>query len=732
MIGKTLRSAGACLMAALMMGTTFVLAACDGSGGAENETYTLTYTSASVAGGTVSGSPVSGSKVAAGANVSLNAAANAEYTFKGWYEGTSVVSTEAAYSFSMPAKDYTLSAVFEAEVASYVFSYESSDDSMGSAESAARSGAKQKTGTALSVKATANAGYDFLGWYEGDASVSADAEYSFSMPAKDYALTAKFAATPLPKHTVRYSSADSALGKVAGYANDELFLSGTALEEGTSVSLEANPASGQAFTGWYDGDSGELVSNDSPYEFTVGGEDVNLVAKFIEDVCALHVEVDDQAAGSFKIEANGLETENDSVITPNTVVTLTATPTPLERNFAVNRDPQDGYVFTGWYDGDDLLKSIEPVYSFKMPNGSYTLRAKFVKAYTYTAQKPSDAWAHVTLGSYPQTLKEESVMIVSSTPDVHGYYMGNDGAKYVKITATPNESSTRKFRSNGQTVEKDKEYYFKVEPIVWRVLEERDGKAFLMCDTSIEVMPFQSHVDEKPADSFVNYYGAPAETYYANDYQFSEIRYWLNHDFLGEAFADIPLGVLAKFGVDNSAPFALQLDGVSYPCNNTKDYLALLSLDEITNSDYGFYDFSKFLEPDKNKRVLASDYTVARGAFYFDGYDYSPGYWLRTAGVMDSYSIGYVESEQVLTVGSTGAIPGNTGVINSHRDAAETAATVPTLWLEMISVNDGLSLYNPYDLEFPDEDPAADFVENGSTVSLKAELGAMLPAEKEN
>lgn len=736
MFGKKLRSFGACLMAALMAGTVFAVAACGDNGANDaSKTYTLTYASASVAGGTVSGTPSSGSKIAEGTNVTLNATANAEYLFKGWYENETAVSTDAAFSFRMPAKDYTLSAVFEAETASYVFTYESNDESMGTVTSSVRSGAKQKTGTALSVKATANAGYDFIGWFVGNDSVSSAAEYSFSMPANNYALTAKFAPTPIPTHVVRYSSRNTALGRVIGYANDELFTSGTALEEGTRISLEATPAAGQAFAGWFRADdlSGEPVSSDSPYTFTLGQEDVDLVADFIEDVCALNIKLENEAAGSFKIEIGGKETENHSVVTPNAVVTLTATPTPIDKNFRTAATEQDGYVFEGWYDGDGILKSIESVYSFKMPSGSYTLEARFLKAYTYLVQKPSDAWAHVLVGNYPQTLKADDVAIVSSTPDLNGYYTGSDGAKYLKISATPDgkTGATRTFRSNKQTIETGKEYYFKVEPLKWRVLTEQDGKAFLMCDTAVDMAPFQSHVDVQPEDSYVNYYGAPARTYYANNYQFSEIRYWLNHDFLDSAFSGLSLGALAKFGVDNSASSALQMDGAPYSANNTKDYIALLSFDEVSNTDYGFlYDWTSFLTPDANKRVYASDYTIARGAFYFGGdYEYCAQYWLRTAGAFDSYSEGYVESEQVALVTSTGTTGVNDGVYTTDRKSARECAVVPSLWLEMQAVNDGLTLYNPYDLEFPDSDPAADFDPSEASL-LKAEFAAALPAGK--
>ncbi len=732
MIGKKLRSMGACLMAALMIGTVIAIAACDSgndSSSGDDTLYTLVYESSSVAGGTVSGTPVSGEKVAAGTNVSLSATANAEYTFKGWYEGGSLVNADAAYSFTMPERDCTLSAVFEAEVASYTFTFDTSDDLMGTVTSEARSGAKQKTGDSITVTATPNDGYDFVGWYDEDnESVSTSATYTFTMPAHNYALTAKFAPTPIPTHAVSYASDDTTKGRVAGYANDEIFRNGDALEEGTRIRLEASPVDGMAFAGWFDKDTDELVYARSPYEFTLGEEDVDLIGKFIEDTCSLTVTLDNEAAGSFTIEVDGKAIENGEYVSPDSAVTLTATPAPLEKDYMVNRNEQDGYLFAGWYDDENKLKSLEPEYTFRMPGQSYTLEARFVKAYTYTAQKPSDAWAYVTLGSYPQTVKASEVTIASATPDALGYYTGSDGAKYIKISATPYAGGA--FGSNAEVVEAGREYYFKVEPIRWRVLEEADGKMHLMSDIAVDNRAYQSHVNVQPEDSYVNYYGAPDRTYYANDYQFSEVRYWLNHDFYLNAFASLPRGVLTRFGVDNSGSWVFMVDGASYSSNNTKDYVALLSYDEVSNEDYGFNDAYEYLLPDLNRRVSASDYSIARGVFYFDDYKYYGGYWLRTAGATDSYSEGYVESEQVITVNSLGATGLNTGVLDTHR-GVQKSGIVPSIWMETVALNDGLTLYNPNDLDFPENDPAADFTESATT-ALKAELGAALPADNKD
>ncbi|MDE6293509.1 MAG: hypothetical protein K2L88_02670, partial [Clostridiales bacterium] len=90
-------------------------------------------------------------------------------------------------------------------------------------------------------------------------------------------------------------------------------------------------------------------------------------------------------------------------------------------------------------------------------------------------------------GEYPQTLKAENVT-VGDTADGNGYYTGSDGARYAKVTAATISMGTwdpYKF-SNDENITNGNTYYFKVEPIKWRVLENKDGVAFLLCDTILD------------------------------------------------------------------------------------------------------------------------------------------------------------------------------------------------------------------------------------------------------
>ena len=143
---------------------------------------TLTVQSANQTMGTVSG----GETVPAGSSVTARATANAHYVFVNWTEGGSVVSTSAAYTFTLNG-NRTLVANFEA--APTVTIAVSANPVAGGTVSG---GGSVEAGTSATVSAVANAGYTFSGWYENNVLVSSDASYTFTAEG-NRTLEARFA-----------------------------------------------------------------------------------------------------------------------------------------------------------------------------------------------------------------------------------------------------------------------------------------------------------------------------------------------------------------------------------------------------------------------------------------------------------------------------------------------------------------------------------------------------------
>ncbi len=211
-------------------------------------------------------------------------------------------------------------------------------------------------------------------------------------------------------------------------------------------------------------------------------------------------------------------------------------------------------------------------------------------------------------GSYPQTVKDASVNIISNEKDEYGYYTGSDCEKYALLKVNLYDSDYT--FSNGETIIRNKEYYFKVEPIKWKILEDKNGKVFIFSELILDAHIF---------DDNSNYYAA------------SSIRSWLNSDFYNKAFTD-----KQKELIENTT-----LKDIS----NITDKVFLLSEEEIENTSYGFNSNN-----DRCKKV--TDYAKAKYAYESKG-NKNGKYWLRTpsySGACDVYNLGYVYWDYVSDV----------------------------------------------------------------------------------
>lgn len=216
---------------------------------------------------------------------------------------------------------------------------------------------------------------------------------------------------------------------------------------------------------------------------------------------------------------------------------------------------------------------------------------------------------YLYFGEYPQTIKAEGVDIIGETPDDRGRYLGNDGFYYAKVESATvySEDSPCSF-SNGTIVTAEETYYFKFEPIKWRIVEvdsTEENKVMLLCE---------SIIDNKFYDT-----AQP----YNNSYKDSEIRDWLNNvhagSFYMDAFAENEKNHIIDRVVDNSAA-STGIDPNDNASANTTDNIFLFSFKEVSNTEYGFNNETAFgayyqLTADKLRERKVSDYSLANGAF---------------------------------------------------------------------------------------------------------------------
>ena len=251
---------------------------------------------------------------------------------------------------------------------------------------------------------------------------------------------------------------------------------------------------------------------------------------------------------------------------------------------------------------------------------------------------------YILFGSYPQTIKASNVTITSDPVDENGYYTGSDGEKYAKQVANPSGTSSQYALSDGTYLTAGTEYYFKVEPLKWRILSEENGQALLVCDVLLQGLAYQPNRSENyidsanaPAGSYAA--SAPANTY-ANNYMYSNLRWFLNNEFLEKAFTDAESNIIPITNVDNSLASTLYSSN-DYVCDNTDDKIFALSRAELTNTAYGF-DSDPTVQ-DVSRAWLVTDYGKATNTYCSDITGYvGTGYaWSRSPNSVFAYNACY-------------------------------------------------------------------------------------------
>ena len=277
------------------------------------------------------------------------------------------------------------------------------------------------------------------------------------------------------------------------------------------------------------------------------------------------------------------------------------------------------YTFLGWYKDAEFGQQVT---SLTLDLGDATLYAKWSDQPT-TVQKETKQYVRVNknneidadgeyilFGQYSQTIKAADVSIISTTPDTDGYYLGSDGERYAKVVADPYNSGY-KFSDNSSVIN-GITYYFKVEPIRWRILSESDGNAFILCDSIIANHYYHHTRSSTTIDG---------QTVYANNYKYSDIRAWLNDEFYNTAFGDLQQALIQTTEVDNSARNTGNSSN-PYACENTFDKVFLPSFREVITIEYGFE--SSASTDDTARRMLTSDFSRATGAYMSTN---SNGWW---------------------------------------------------------------------------------------------------------
>ncbi len=292
-------------------------------------------------------------------------------------------------------------------------------------------------------------------------------------------------------------------------------------------------------------------------------------------------------------------------------------PTPETPSY--DGDDGFGYLFLGWYLNGALIPQVGDSWTYSNSGG--TLVAK----YSLESLPSVDASAGtVSYGIYPQTRVSDEAKIASlnavESAESNGWYL-LDGEYYAKKEADP-WSSSYAF-DDGATIVSGTTYWFKCDPIEWKILSSDSGEYSLVSTALLDAHDYHSSTSSRTIGG---------KTVYPNNYEHSGIREWLNGDFYNLAFSLGDSCVLTTT-VDNSAS-TTGFSSNPYACGNTEDKVYLLSYQDYKNASY-FAD-------DDARKCKTTDWARASGAYC--GTDYNGWYWTRSPLSFGAYYACYVGS----------------------------------------------------------------------------------------
>ena len=182
---------------------------------------------------------------------------NVGYTFTNWTEGSSVLSTDASYSFDV-TNDHTLQANFT--INTYTITVAANPTGYGTVTG----GGTYNYGTEVTLTATANTGYSFVNWTLNGNVVSGEDNYTITV-TDNANYVANF---EINNYTISATANPEEGGTVTG---------GGTYTYGANVTVTATANTGYTFTNWTE--NGTEVSTSASYTFTANS-DRNLVANF--------------------------------------------------------------------------------------------------------------------------------------------------------------------------------------------------------------------------------------------------------------------------------------------------------------------------------------------------------------------------------------------------------------------------------------------------------------------
>ena len=426
-----------------------------------------------------------------------------------------------------------------------------------------------------------------------------------------------------------------------------------------------NESGAQANT-WAIGDINYTSTNKVVvYEFTVSNYSPFEVQGTVEGISEALASYADQLSittymGTSSADATATDTPTYSFTIP--ARTSETTPGVTCYKIAVTLNNFMNNLATGIIEIDISFEEYEP---------PYRIEQEEINGQTYT---------FVYFGKYPQTYVGDSLnttlenlfdasssslvvtgktytaydMGVAKTPYIEYKYNGED---YVRVPQADLYNNGAKTFNDGTTIVNGKTYWFKVEPIKWRVLTQNytDAENTTPISYLLSEYVLSGNISFNPDARNTNH------TYYSTET--NSLRPFLNEVFYADAFTAEEQALIATRTLTDA-----DLDATLYGQSNPNDSSVTIASTEhlnvfapsyydMINTDYGFNSSSS--TNDQQRRASATDFAMANFAYKSTSTSYqdihgigASYYWTSSAGAVsyDVYLVDYHGSMQLYSV----------------------------------------------------------------------------------
>lgn len=289
------------------------------------------------------------------------------------------------------------------------------------------------------------------------------------------------------------------------------------------------------------------------------------------------------------------------------------------------------------YKEGDIIKTADVSGCFYVASAGAKLTEKPVVLTGYSGTL--EGGTYYKFGDFPQTVSAlTGDNAYSSSPVFNGWYLGRDGYFYAKCTENAYRSNyIYSDETKVAQLSTNSKKYFKVEPIVWRVLTEQidcdpegnGNKALFLAERILSSnIPYYGDIESKKnwGNTII----------YPDNYKYSNIRAYLNgvnNQFVAEG------GAATEYDIDWTGKGFLQIAFTSsaqkfiatttnyyYDNYNVKhifdDKIFLLSEMETTSVDYSLHNNGSRIR-------IATDFALANNACVYNDYLHWGYWWVR-------------------------------------------------------------------------------------------------------